>query len=343
MNKTKLYWLSQVGGWLFFMLIETVTYATVFGYNRLLVLNVFINFVLGILLTHTYRVVILKINLLKLTLAKLIPRALVLIILISLFLSFFNIWLDRVTVPEFKRIPVNVALIIGYLFNWSKYILLWALIYHLFQYWEKSLEAERDKYRLEATLKENQYNNLKTQLNPHFLFNSLNGIRTLVDANPVIAKQAITKLCNLLRSSLQMSHYKTVSLKQELETVNDYLDIELLRFDDRLKVTYNIDEKALEQHVPPMMLQTLAENAIKHGISKLKQGGSITFNIYLKDKLYIEIINSGNYKPTPNESESGYGINNTIERLKLLYDNNAQFYIDALDEQNVITKISLPI
>jgi len=342
MSKKKLYWLSQTGGWIFFIVIETVSYASIFGFNKLLLLNGFLNFIAGIALTHAYRAIILKLNLLKLPTAKLIPRSLILIVFISVLLSLFNIWLDRITVPDLNKIPFGF-LISGYLFNWSKYILLWALIYHLFQYWEKSLEAERDKYRLEVTLKENQFNNLKTQLNPHFLFNALNGVRTLVDINPTAAKEAITKLSNLLRSSLHMSNYKTVSLRQELETVKDYLDIETLRFDDRLQVNYQINPSVLDAQIPPMMLQTLVENAVKHGIAKLKQGGSIVINAYANNYLNIEIINSGILEPANNNTLTGYGIKNTKERLELLYNDNFQFSINTFNNNKVITKVKIPL
>lgn len=343
MNKTKLYWLSQIGGWMFFTIIEMASYASVFGFNRMLLLNGFLNFILGILLTHAYRFVVLKLKLLQLPTAKLIPKALIVIVVISGILTLFNIWLDRITVPNFDKLPFNFALISGYLFNWSKYILLWALIYHLFQYWEKSLQAERDKYRLEASLREIEYNNLKTQLNPHFLFNSLNGIRTLVDVNPNSAKVAITKLSNLLRSSLQMSNYKTVSLRQEIETVKDYLDIEKLRFEDRLVIEYKISNEALDAQFPPMMLQTLTENAVKHGIAKLKQGGTIVIEAFVNDKLFVNIENPGAIDIFTIKNPAGYGLKNTRERLKILYGDSAELALTNKNNETVLTQIIIPV
>lgn len=343
MNKTKLYWLSQIGGWMFFTIIEMASYASVFGFNRMLLLNGFLNFILGILLTHAYRFVVLKLKLLQLPTAKLIPKALIVIVVISGILTLFNIWLDRITVPNFDKLPFNFALISGYLFNWSKYILLWALIYHLFQYWEKSLQAERDKYRLEASLREIEYNNLKTQLNPHFLFNSLNGIRTLVDVNPNSAKVTITKLSNLLRSSLQMSNYKTVSLRQEIETVKDYLDIEKLRFEDRLVIEYKISNEALDAQFPPMMLQTLTENAVKHGIAKLKQGGTIVIEAFVNDRLFVNIENPGAIDIFTIKNPAGYGLKNTRERLKILYGDSAELSLTNKNNETVLTQIIIPV
>jgi LytS/YehU family sensor histidine kinase len=221
-------------------------------------------------------------------------------------------------------------------------VLLWSLTYHLFQYWERSLKAERDRYQIEAVLKENQYNNLKTQLNPHFLFNSLNSIRTLVDMDPVLAKTAITQLSGLLRSSLHMGKHKTVLLQDELQTVKDYLAIESIRFDDRLKIHFDVDAGAEQCNVPPMMLQTLTENAVKHGISNLKNGGEIGIEAHRNNgTLHLKITNTGQYQPQ--EGQEGLGIENTLERLKILYEDRATFSIRNGSPQHVITEITIPV
>jgi LytS/YehU family sensor histidine kinase len=117
-------------------------------------------------------------------------------------------------------------------------------------------------------VKELELQTIKAHINPHFIFNSLNSIRALVDENPERARKAVTELSNILRSSLQSDKMETVSLQKELSIVKDYLALEYMRFEDRLKIVYDIDEDTLDRPVPPMMLQTLVENAIKHGISK---------------------------------------------------------------------------
>lgn len=218
---------------------------------------------------------------------------------------------------------------------------MWALIYHLFQYWERSLQAEKDRLQLQATLKDNQYQNLRTQLNPHFLFNSLNSIRTLIDFNPNLSKEAITRLSSLLRSSLQMNNKKTIPLKNELETLEDYLAIEKIRFDDRLLITYDIEQSTTQLEVPPMMLQTLVENSVKHGISNLKNGGFVEIKTFKKNnQLCIEITNSGQF--LPKDKNEGLGIKNTEERLQLLYDGKASFNICNINIDTVLTQIKIP-
>lgn len=341
MNKTKLYWYCQLGGWLLFNIIEIISYGNIIGYNQNLFINGAVNMVLGVAITHIYRLFLLRTQWLGLPLYKLIPRAISSIIVMSLVLSTINIGLDRLLLPVFREIPISLEFVIPYFFNFGKYVLLWALIYHLFQYWERSLKAERDKYQLEATVKENQYNNLKTQLNPHFLFNSLNSIRTLVDVNPDIAKNAITQLSGLLRSSLHMGKQKTVTLQEELQTVKDYIAIETIRFDERLKFTLQTDQASLSCMVPPMMLQTLVENAVKHGISASKSGGFIELSAKrIGNHLHLTIRNTGQFAPA--KYHNGVGLSNTIERLKILFDDKASFMIDNENEHTVITEIILP-
>jgi hypothetical protein len=341
-RKESLYWICQLGGWLLFTLLELSSYLGIDGFSWKLFTNAVLNFILGISITHLYRSFVIRKGWLDLPLYKIIPRGIMGVVLMSTVLTVINIQLDRFTYPVLETYPLSFGLFFGYFFNLSKYVLLWSLPYHLFQYWEKLLKAERDRYQLEAVLRENQYNNLKTQLNPHFLFNSLNSIRTLVDVNPDLAKTAITQLSGLLRSSLQMGKHKTVTLRDELKTVKDYLAIESIRFDERLKVNFDIGSGTEDCMIPPMMLQTLVENAVKHGISTLKYGGTISIGTHrVNGSLHLNICNTGQYQPKLDHE--GLGIENTVERLKILYDDKASFAIKNIDPQQVLTEITIPV
>jgi two-component system LytT family sensor kinase len=340
--KEKLYWICQVGGWLMFTVMELTSYLNSYGYNKELLVNAVVNLFLGIIITHCYRLILIKTGALSLPLYKIIPRGLLGVFLMSSILTAINIPLDRYTYPVFEEVHFN-QIFMSYFFNLSKYVLLWALTYHLFQYWERSLIAEKEKYQILATFKENAYVNLKNQLNPHFLFNSLNSIRTLIDMDPKLAKTAINQLSGLLRSSLNTGKSKTIPLKDELETVKDYLAIEKIRFDDRLNWHFEVDPNASDCMVPPMMLQTLVENGVKHGVSTLKQGGIIVLNVTKNDnQVLITITNTGTYNP--NKNTQGVGLENTRERLKLLYDEQASLQIYNDDASHtVITKLNLPL
>lgn len=340
--KNKLYWICQIGGWFIFIAMELTSYVRIDGFKSALLINALVNFILGITVTHFYRLFAIKQGWLNYPLYKILPRVIVSVFVMVSILTAINIPLDRYTYPIFQQLDITFGFLMGYFFNLSKFILLWTLTYHLFQYWERSLLAEKEKYQLQAAAKENAYINLKNQLNPHFLFNSLNSIRTLVDADPRLAKSAINQLSSLLRSSLHTGKHKTISLKDELQTVKDYLAIEGIRFDDRLKYTFTVGEEVMDYHVPPMMLQTLVENCVKHGISNLKNGGEILLEAKVENnQLQISITNSGQYIPKNNHE--GVGLANTRERLKILYDEKANITIGNKDTHHVETKITIPL
>ncbi len=195
---------------------------------------------------------------------------------------------------------------------------------------------------MESLVKELQLKTIKAHINPHFIFNALNSIRALVDENPERARTAITELSNILRSSMQAEKMETTTLEKELSIVKDYLELEQIRFEDRLKVEYEIDEDTLDQQVPPMMLQTLVENAIKHGISKHVNGGVIKVTSdFIQNHHELSVENTGRLNNAKNFE--GFGIASTINRLKLLYGNEAEFEIKNLNGNMVKAKVTLPV
>lgn len=220
-------------------------------------------------------------------------------------------------------------------------IALWLLIYMVWHYLERNRKDEIDKLNLLTVVKEMELKTIKSHINPHFIFNSLNSIRALVDENPNRARKAITELSNILRSSLQVEKVETVTLKNELDIVKDYLAIEQMRFEERLKIEFEIDTEMHDQLVPPMMLQTLVENAIKHGISKRINGGLVKIIARRnQEKLELIVQNSGklngNYK-------DGFGFKSTRDRLKILYGEKAHFSVQDTGEDMVESKLILPI
>ncbi|HRN72287.1 MAG TPA: histidine kinase [Ginsengibacter sp.] len=219
-------------------------------------------------------------------------------------------------------------------------VALWLSIYIVWHYLLRNQKAELDKLELEKTVKELELKTIKSHINPHFIFNSLNSIRALVEENPGRARTAITELSNILRSSLHMEKMETVSLEKELNIVKDYLALEQMRFEERLKVNFDIQESTLDSPVPPMMLQTLVENAIKHGISKRIEGGIINIiSTFKEDTLVILVQNSGRIEADGNE---GFGLASTRNRLKILYGDKAGFVVSNLDDEMVQAKIVLP-
>ena len=131
-------------------------------------------------------------------------------------------------------------------------------------------------------------------MNPHFLFNCLNNLRELIREEPERAERLVTELAELLRYTLQADRVETVPLKEEIHAVRQYLSLEKVRFEERLRLRFEIEPGALGVPVPPMLLQTLAENALKHGIANLPGGGEVAIHAYLKERqLEIVITNPG--------------------------------------------------
>jgi two-component system, LytTR family, sensor kinase len=219
---------------------------------------------------------------------------------------------------------------------------LWLLIYMVWHYVEKNRKDREDRLRLEAMVKELELKTIKSHINPHFIFNALNSIRALVDENPGRARTAITELSNILRSSMQAEKSETVPLEKEMDIVKDYLALEQMRFEDRLKIEYEIDDDTLDQQVPPMMVQTLVENAIKHGISKQINGGVIKiYSDFVNNHYELKVQNTGRLNGTINAN--GFGLKSTQDRLKLLFGPNSRFGIKEVNGQMVEVKVELPV
>jgi LytS/YehU family sensor histidine kinase len=211
----------------------------------------------------------------------------------------------------------------------------------VWHYLERNRNDELNRVNLEKTVKELELKTIKSNINPHFIFNSLNSIRALVDENPKRARTAITELSNILRSSLQVEKMETVPLQKELDIVKDYLALEQMRFEERLKVEMDIAEDTLEQPVPPMMLQTLVDNAIKLGISK-KIGGGVLKIISKFNKNNFELIvqNTGNLEAKTND---GFGFKSTRDRLKFLSNGHAYLRVEEIEPAKVQVMIVIPL
>ena len=228
-------------------------------------------------------------------------------------------------------------------FNAMWIILFWNMLYYMYHYVERNRRQQLDTLRLEAMVKSLELQTIKSHINPHFIFNALNSIRALVDENPERARTAITELSNILRSSMQAEKMETVPLQQELDIVKDYLALEHMRFEERLQIELDIDEDTLNQPIPPMMLQTLVENAIKHGISKQINGGLIRIVSDFKDNHHELVVqNSGKLNGYATMKDDGFGIKSTQDRLNLLYQGKAQFEIHEIEGGMVESKIIMP-
>src|SRR5262249_40825300 len=202
--------------------------------------------------------------------------------------------------------------------NWTTLFALWQTIYFVALSIRRRRDAELRQSELKRSLQQAELRLLKAQLNPHFLFNALNTVRSLITDNPKVAQIVVTRFANTLRYALSAGQHEIVPLSKELEIVQDYLEIESLRLEDRLNVDYSVSEQAASVRVPAMLLQTLVENAIKHGIAELPQGGRVKVDAAVQDgMLLLEVVNS---RPAGvAQAAEGTGLRNSAERLRLIF------------------------
>lgn len=198
-------------------------------------------------------------------------------------------------------------------------MLIWQAIYFSWSFFERNRQQLLLKLQMENELKDLELKSLRANLQPHFIFNALNSIRSLVSSQPDTARMAITQLSNILRNTISSTE-ELISLEKELQFVKDYLQLEKLRFEHRLRYKINIPENFFSIMLPPLSIQTLVENAIKHGISKNEEGGEIC--IYGEEKINqfeINIENDGQWNREKNGESLGFGLNGAIKRLHHLY------------------------
>lgn len=228
-------------------------------------------------------------------------------------------------------------------------IIYWALIFvrQGIDYFRSYNDEKIRVAKLSSQLSEAQLSALKMQIHPHFLFNTLNSIVGLIQEDKDAAETMTTKLSDFLRMTLQSSSEPIVTLKQELYFLKTYLDIEKVRFQERLATEFIYDESILSARVPNLILQPLVENSIKHGISHLKENGKIKISAACQEnRLVLEVEDNGNH-PEKNHSifskpATGLGLKNTEARLKQIYGENFSFKFADNREKGTSVTINIP-
>jgi len=219
---------------------------------------------------------------------------------------------------------------------------IWILAYHLYHYAQREIKTARHNAELSVIAKQAQIDNLSVQLNPHFLFNSLNSIKSLIIENPSVARRAVDLLSDILRSSLYEKDVAFVTIKDELALVKDFAELEKLRFEERLNISIEVD-KDLDHHmILPLSVQLLVENAIKHGIAKRRAGGTVEVSIFKKEG-FIHIIVENPGELQEDDSEVGIGIKNLTKRLLLQYTGDATFSLKNESPDKVRATLLIPI
>lgn len=345
-----LYWVLQIVGWFLYSFIAGILAVVVNkqNFNSHLAFGLFFIFIMGIFTSHLYRLVIKKykwkrFKIGKVALLAILGSFIATLLFISMTLLISGDW-------EKLNLSSKPSLLEDFIGVWPVF-LFWSALYFSFQYFDNYRKEEIKNLTLQAEKSQFELKRLKSQINPHFLFNAMNSIKALISEDPSKAKQAVNQLSHLLRISLSLSDQNKIRISEELKLLEDYIGLEKARYEDRLMFSKKIDPGAVQTYLPPMLLQTLAENAIKHGISKEVSGGKIELSIQkIKDQVQIELTSTGqlplarenNKSRNKSKQREGVGLNNANSRMAYLYGENFEFQIFNLDPKHVKVSITIP-
>lgn len=344
-KKLSLYWKCQILGWgtvsLFWLYLAVIR-------DHFSVIESLTNYVLDVSicigLTHAYRIISLKRGWEQLDITELVKRVIPSILILSvLFMLLMNskmsfyIYMLNGTNTFFESLLLwNPVLITG-----IRHMSIWVLGYHAYKFYVKEIDTAKRNAKLSVIAKQAQLDNLSKQLNPHFLFNSLNTIKALTIENPKTARRAIDLLSDLLRWSLYEKEHDTITVAEELALVKDYVELEQLRFEERLRVTLDVEDSIMGKTIPALCIQLLVENAIKHGIDHQLNGGTVEIFVRADDNhLIIVVKNPGKISK---KEHGGLGLKNLQDRLLLQYEGNAQLEIRAAAECSVEVMLKIPV
>lgn len=343
LSKNQRYWLFQVLGWGSIVLVETINYTffieKVFSWNYIFQFGILS--LIGILTSHIYKKLFIKESVFEKSLSTIWVRAFADTFLMTAIMVSFIYGVSIAFNPEVLTESQFLISYFGQIMNVARYVVVWIIIYYLYHVLKKHQETAEQKLLVENLAKTSELELLKSQLNPHFLFNALNSIKALVLIDTEKSREAIIKLSELLRFTLNYEKAPLISISEEINEVVKYLELEKIRFGNRLDVKIDLQAETLEAKIPPAMILTLAENAIKHGITQLPDGGLIEITASANSQnVRIEISNSGILKETGNK---GIGLKNTTKRLQSLFGDKADLVLKRKSDTQVSVTITYPL
>lgn len=350
--KRRLYVMCQMGGWLFFLMLQLV-FTQVFKSSEPQehepnYWNIVMIIAVGLLLTHFTRRYLTRWGWKDLGWRPLVPRIFALSAVIAFVWCAIGYgWQFAVMGEEWPKKYHPLTLFFVSWINAAIMMVGWLCLYFFYHLFDRYNRLEIERLRLGTSVKEAELRALKAQVNPHFIFNSLNSVRALIDEDPARARQSVTRLANLLRYSLQSGQLETVPFEDELRVVNDYLALEQVRHEERLRVRLDIAPDTLTLPVPPMLLQTLVENAVKYGISARPEGGEIAILARREsESLRLQVTNPGELATAAarvRASSTGVGLRNAAERLRLLFGESATLRLRADTPELVVAEAIVPL
>jgi two-component sensor histidine kinase len=356
--KMRLYVMCQALGWGAFLgmqlFFSRIIRANNGGDPQTLVddFNVVATLLIGLLVSHYSRVYIERWGLKEMVWKRLVPRAAGLAFVMSTVWSVVGYgWIHGLLGYPYPNNINPFVLVTLSIINGSIVYSAWLAVYFIYHVYNRFNQSEIERLRLTAVVKDAELRALKSQVNPHFMFNSLNSVRALIDEDPSRAREAVTQLANMLRYSLQAGRKQTVSFEDELTVVNDYLALEQVRHEERLRLRLDVAPETLRRTIPPMLLQTLVENAVKYGISAQPNGGEIAIEARIDGgDLRIAVRNPGSLRTasdsttaSPSRPQStGVGLRNASDRLQLLFGDSATLSLAQTTPTEVTAEVVVP-
>jgi sensor histidine kinase YesM len=344
-NSRKYFWTQGIFWSNYFFL--NLFFAGLYGFNSVFTAMIFLGLsILLAVMTHGLRWIykhyatcwsLLRVGLNLAWLLPLLALAAQFFLFISIFI-FYKIFPNNMTNVQ----QASWGTFIGFSMNTCIMLILWSVFYLLRAEFLKRRDSEIAYWQVQAQLKENELQFLRSQINSHFLFNAINNLRSLVKEDAEQAREGLANLSILLRGLLHNDGQQLVSLREEMEWVKGYLSLEALQFENRLTTSIHIDESLLTAKLPPLILQTLVENAIKHGIAARRAGGHLQIDIKKINLTHwqIKVINPlPEFQPTHQGNK--IGLRNARERLQLAFDANASLHLDIAEQVTATVEIPL--
>lgn len=345
MKQSTLYWFCQFFGWGIYTLFSIGMIYIFAGPENITLEIIKLQLIIGVCLfafSHLFRWYIKRNDWIQLSIKSLLPKLILGAIVVSVLSQSFIHLLIYFVLPLKGIMPFSWTNFVGYVGSVSIVMASWSTLYFAYHIIQRNRRSEIEKLELTTALQEAELAILKNQINPHFLFNTLNNIRSLILSNPEKARSMVTHISELLRYSIQFNAAEKVTLGQEIAIVKDYLQLESIQFNDRLTYSFEIDDSSLDIKIPPMAIQLLVENAIKHGVSQMTTGGNILIRSVLEyDHLRIEVCNNGQLKAK--SKREGIGLKNLIERLKILFGHFAELKVENSSENTVTASLKIPL
>jgi sensor histidine kinase YesM len=341
MTRNNSYWLLQSIGWFTYALIG-VGVALIFYENVdfWVILAQFFSAGIMFLSTHLLRYKIKLDGWLKLRIQKLILRLIPTLIILSILANGIVVSYTMLTTEIIDVEKFSLTVFFLFTFQTFVYFALWTAVYLIIYFFRNYKKEEVEKWRLQTAVKDAELIALKAQINPHFLFNALNNIRALILEDHMKARDMVSHLSELLRYSIQFNNNEKVTVAEELEIVNKYLELESIHYENRLHYEILSGDELNRCKIPPMLIQLMAENAVKHGISQLKNGGDILISVNQEDNsLVLEVSNTGKLKKNLG---NGIGLRNATERIRILFDSEPD--LELAQQGNMVrSRLKLPI